>query len=40
MLKQVSTGGIPIGGFSAGWVGATYPYDTYSNGIIPRSMRP
>jgi hypothetical protein len=40
MLRQVSISGIPVGGFSAGWVGATYPYDTYSNGIMPRSMRP
>jgi hypothetical protein len=40
MLRQVSIAGIPVGGFSAGWVGATYPYDTYSNGIMPRSMRP
>jgi len=40
MLRQVSISGIPIGGFSAGWVGATYPYDTFSNGVIPRSMRP
>ena len=40
MLRQVSIAGIPIGGFSAGWAGATYPYDTYSNGIMPRSMRP
>jgi len=40
MLRQVSIAGIPVGGFSAGWVGATYPYDTYSTGIMPRSMRP
>jgi len=40
MLGKVSTGGIPVGGYSAGWRGATYPYDFYSNGVIPRSMRP
>lgn len=40
MLRQVSIAGIPVEGFSAGWVGATYPYDTYSIGIMPRSMRP
>lgn len=40
MLRQVSIAGVPIGGFTSGWVGATYPYDTFSNGVIPRSMRP
>jgi hypothetical protein len=40
MLRQVSSAAVPVGGNSAGWVGATYPFDSFSVGIMPRSIRP
>lgn len=39
MLRQVSLTGAPVYGNTAGWAGATYPYDFYSRGIMPLNYR-
>lgn len=39
MLENLSSEAIPTGGNSAGWTGTFYPFDSYSNGVIPPSMR-
>jgi len=39
MLNDFSSQAVPSGGNSAGWDGNVYPFDSYSKGIIPLSMR-